>query len=415
MMPNQYTLPVVDNLQSTMIWPIAYAQGELAVIKVIMPNHWNSLVNLESLVRSALSMLEGLGAVSLDHLVVHASYPDQVRVHLVDMIRNDLALPALIWHRGDASSIIEHLALDASVFTQMFPDTPPLADCQPVAPALTQRYSLRCDEQCAVHMDWPIQSAQGPVAFVKVVEHEDRLYSNLASESAVKAGMILSKHFGFTAVSLISCSIKPDNTELWSVMILNWSEDKHGGRSFQSVWNYLSPTKIFELLSVPDAMFNQDLTMAPLPARLPKAHKISTPSQVIRDAVDKGADVFLNCLERLQGVLIQGRSTGFQIGVSTETERLLVERHGERATKLLANCEVLSSDSRIFHDELAYMAAKDYGYGYIKSKPNVTEKDLEEAIFTYMMSLDGYRNNKDNLQNKCKLASQRVFSNREFA
>lgn len=338
MMSNQYALPAVDNLQGVVIWPIAYAQGDLAVIKVTVPDHWNSVINLESMVRNALSMLEGLGPALLDHLVVHASYPDQVRVHLVDVIRKDLALPGLIWHRGDERGIIEHLALDASVFTQMFEDTPPPADWQLVAPALTQRYSLRCDEQCTVHMDWPIPTAQGPVAFVKVVKQEERLYSNLASESAVKAGMILSKHFGFTAVSLISCSIDRDNTEHWSAMILNWSEDKHGGRGFQPVWNYLSPTKIFEMLSVPEAMFKQDLTMSPLPARLPKAHKISSPSQAIRDAVDKGADVFLNCLERLQGVLTQGRSEGFQIGVSAETERLLVERHGERAKQLLANC-----------------------------------------------------------------------------
>lgn len=96
MMSNQYALPAVDNLQGVVIWPIAYAQGELAVIKVTVPDHWNSVINLESMVRSALSMLEGLGPALLDHLVVHASYTDQVRVHLVEVVHTGHVIPALI-------------------------------------------------------------------------------------------------------------------------------------------------------------------------------------------------------------------------------------------------------------------------------------------------------------------------------
>lgn len=192
-----------------------------------------------------------------------------------------------------------------------------------------------------MQLDWPIKSAQGPIALVKVIEHEERQYSSLASESAVKAGLILLKHFGFTAVSLISCNIKPDQTELWSTMILNWAEDKQGKRTFQPVWNYLSLSTICAQLSVPEAMLGQNLVVSQLPPRLPKACKLSSPLHAIREAVDKSGDVLLDYLERFQEVLQQGRSLGFQIGVSAETEQLLVERHGERAKDLLANCKRL--------------------------------------------------------------------------
>jgi len=95
-----------------------------------------------------------------------------------------------------------------------------------------------------------------------------------------------------------------------------------------------------------------------------------------------------------------------------------IRQHPILLTPPIGSCDALQhfieipDDMGIYPDELAYVIARDYGYEYIKAKPRTTEKGLEKALMKHMMSLDGYRNNKTNLHNQCRLASRRVFSNK---
>ena len=341
-MLKHYSIPTAEDVQASLLWPIPSAHGDIAILKISIAETWRRDIRVQAIVLKAFGILGGLGDSEQGEMIVQVRVGDDVTHNLVRARHTTHWSPGLIWHRGTAENLAECLLIDMAL---LGPSDLPLVDAPALAPEksyATRRYLLINDDDVQAHFDWPVPSAQGNIPIITIREPYKTSYTQRSGDLTLRAARLIFERFGVLVESMVTHTFQPKceySPEVWDIVAAQW----HGvGRTStpepDGVWNFVNKAHIQASLNLTDDVLEADLPYFDAPPPMPPAREIMTPQKRIEDKVGKDADLLLDCLERISGTLEQGRSVGFQVGLSDQARQMLITRHSARAAKILANC-----------------------------------------------------------------------------
>ncbi|MBD8088952.1 hypothetical protein IFT48_03085 [Pseudomonas fluorescens] len=343
-MAKHFSIHQSEGEQASLLWPVHSSHGNIGVLKIVFEAPLRRDVRVQAIIWKAIRALEALGHPDPGELIVQVFDSNDASINLVRIRHTAHWAPGLTWHRGTQENLVEALGINPAFLGCS--DWPMDEDLQvfPGKSYPTQRYLLLNEDDVQAHFDWPVPSAHGDIAVLTVREPYKERYSQRSEDLTIRTARLIFERMGVLVSCVVTHTFQPhfkewDQPETWAMVWVMWpSVGKTSTPEPEGVWNFTSKPALQSFLTLSDEVLDADRPYFDAPPHMPAAREIMSTEKRVQARVEQDADSLLDCLERIGATLEQGRSVGFQVGLSEGAVQMMIARHGARAERILANC-----------------------------------------------------------------------------
>lgn len=343
-MLKQYSIPACKGEQAALLWPIQSLHGDIAILKINLDHTERDDLRVQAIVQAAIPLVSAIASADVSELLVQVTAGGKEDFNLVGVRHTAHWEPGLTWHRGTKEDLAYHLGIDDDLFEADNLPAGANPELPPVEALPTRRYLLLNEPDLQVHFEWPVQTSKGSIALITMREPYTTEV-NPSSELTMRVARVIFERFGVLVEALVTRIHRPklENHmfhESWSIASTRWQHArKTSTPDPEGAWSFVARSTVQKIFGLTDDVLANEQPYFNPPPVMPAALEIMSPQRQLEHKVEQDADILLNCLERISGTLQQGRSVGFQVALSESAAQMLITRHGQRAEKILANCQ----------------------------------------------------------------------------